>query len=265
MADELPLRRIVCGIDPSVGARTALQWASALAGSRDAELIVVHARGLLEEAAGDDHPVWVGDALESVPAEVPVRLVVLDGPAPEMLLRAAAETAADLIVVGRRGAGSPFEATLGSTSREVSSRATVAVLVVPTGAVAHHELRGRDVLAHIIGRADWAAARASGSYRPDSLATEGFMHLSRERQLLLAADTHYAGRTDLVLLVLDESRFEPGTLVDEAGSAPHEESIFPHLHGELPLGSVVSVVEFPCEADGTFRWPAALGPEPAGD
>jgi uncharacterized protein (DUF952 family)/nucleotide-binding universal stress UspA family protein len=258
MADEVAVRRVVCGIDPSAGAATALRWACGLCAHFDAELIVVHARGLLEGASGDDHPEWVPAAIEVVPPDVQVRLVVLDGPAPEVLLRAADETAADLIVVGRRGAGSPFEASLGSTSREVSSRAAVAVLVVPPA----RSTAVGGVLLHIISRSDWAAARSAGSYRPASLAGEGFIHLSRGRQVLIAADTHYAGRSDLVLLVLDEAALPAGTLVDEAGSPPHEESIFPHLYGELPLEAVMSVVEFPCEADGSFRWPSALGPEP---
>jgi len=250
----------VCGIDPSPGARTALSWACGLAADFDAELIVVHARGLLEGATGDEHPAWVGVTLEAVPAEVTVRLVVLDGPAPEMLLRAAAEADAHMIVVGKRGAGSPFETSLGSTSREVASRAPIAVLVVPAAS----PVGDRPVLAHLIGRDEWAAALAAGSYRPASLSEVGFIHLSRGRQVLLAADTHYAGRTDLVLLVIDEASLEAGTLIDEAGSPPHEQSIFPHLYAPLPLGAVVAVVDFPCEADGTFRWPQALGPEPGG-
>jgi len=133
MADQHPVRRILVGTDPSPGARRALDWAVSLVASFDAELVLVHARGLLEGAAGADHPGWLVDLVDEVATDVPLALAVVDGPPPEALLQAASSFEADLIVVGKRGAGSPFELTMGSTSREVASRATVPVLVVPAG------------------------------------------------------------------------------------------------------------------------------------
>lgn len=132
MAEALRINRVVVGADPSPGARAALHWAMAFAGSCDAELVLVHARGLLEAFDhADDVPEWLSEMLAEVGAEIMLSLVVEDGPPPEALLRAAGEVGADLIVVGKRGAGSPFDLTMGSTSREVTSRATVPVLVVP--------------------------------------------------------------------------------------------------------------------------------------
>ena len=123
---------MVVGVDGSPGSGGALAWAVGLAGPFEAEVVVVHGRGLLEEAHhAPEVPVWLDSLLAAVPAEVPLSLRVIDGPPADALLRGAAACAADLIVVGRRGAGSPFELTLGSTSREVASRATVPVLVVP--------------------------------------------------------------------------------------------------------------------------------------
>lgn len=132
MGDAGVIRRVVVGVDGSSGSRAALDWAVGLAGPFGAEVVVVHGRGLLEDA---DHapevPGWLDSLLAGVPPEMPLSLRVIDGPPADALLRGAAACDADLIVVGRRGAGSPFELTLGSTSREVSSRASVPVLVVP--------------------------------------------------------------------------------------------------------------------------------------
>lgn len=118
------------------------------------------------------------------------------------------------------------------------------------------------MLGHLTTLPAWERARNLGSYRAESLQREGFIHLSRDLQLVLAADTHYHGRSDLVVLVVDESRLENGLLIDEAGSPPNSHLIFPHLYGPLPVDVVAAVVPFPCEADGSFRWPAQLGPEP---
>lgn len=132
MADAGVLRRVVVGLDGSPGSVGALEWAVGLATPFDAEVVVVHGRGLLERAdLAPEVPGWLDTMLAAVPAEVRLSLRVIDGPPADALLRGADGCEADLIVVGRRGAGSPFELTLGSTSREVASRARVPVLVVP--------------------------------------------------------------------------------------------------------------------------------------
>ena len=120
------------------------------------------------------------------------------------------------------------------------------------------------MLGHLTTMPAWERARRLGSYLADSLHSEGFIHLSRDAQLLLAANTHYRGRSDLVVLVVDEARLEEGSLIDEAGSPPNDHLIFPHLYGPLPVDVVIAVLPFPCGADGTFRWLDHLGPEPDG-
>ena len=62
------------------------------------------------------------------------------------------------------------------------------------------------MILHIASRADWAAACATGAYRPASLQTEGFLHCSTAAQVIGSADRYFRGRRDLVLLCIDESR-----------------------------------------------------------
>lgn len=118
------------------------------------------------------------------------------------------------------------------------------------------------MLYHLTTAPEWDAAQAAGRYQAPSLAAQGFIHLSQADQLLLAADTHYRGRADLVVLVIAPDDLDAGKLVYEAGSSPNQHLTFPHLYGALPLGSVRAVLPFRPEPDGTFKWPEALGADP---
>ena len=114
-----------------------------------------------------------------------------------------------------------------------------------------------DRLLHITTAEDWEAARAAGEVVTPSLTgAEGFVHLSTPEQVHLPADRLYAGRTDLVLLVIDpdrldaEVRWEPGVPGDP------ESMRFPHLYGPIPADAVVDVVAWSPRPDGTFAPPA---------
>lgn len=112
------------------------------------------------------------------------------------------------------------------------------------------------VFFHIIGSSEWANAEAAGRYEPDSLSSEGFIHLSLREQIARPANLLYRGRSDLVLLVVDGDALVP-EVVMEPGS--HGESeLFPHLYGPLNLDAVLEVVGFPPNADGTFGVPDQL-------
>lgn len=110
---------------------------------------------------------------------------------------------------------------------------------------------------HIATWADWNAARAAGSYRPASLDREGFIHCSTATQVVGSANKYFRGRTDLVLLCIDESRiavtvrYEPPAEVGGVRDARADER-FPHVYGPLDLDAVVGVVPFPCDRDGGF-------------
>ncbi|MGB3371665.1 MAG: DUF952 domain-containing protein [Rhodococcus sp. (in: high G+C Gram-positive bacteria)] len=112
-----------------------------------------------------------------------------------------------------------------------------------------------DTLLHICAAADWHAARTSFELRPASLVDTGFVHLSTPAQVHLPANRLFAGRDDLVLLVLDPSRlgapvrWEPGVPGDP------ESMVFPHLYGPLPMAAVTTVVRYVPDANGEFVAP----------
>jgi uncharacterized protein (DUF952 family) len=72
---------------------------------------------------------------------------------------------------------------------------------------------------------------------------DGFVHLSYEHQVLIAANTYYRGRADLLLATVDPDRLD-GEIRIENG--------FPHLYGALPPEAIVETVPFPCDDDGGF-------------
>lgn len=126
---------------------------------------------------------------------------------------------------------------------------------------------------HIIPLTAWEVAKVAGEYRPPSLASDGFIHLSRTHQVVGVANAFYLGEEGLVLLEVDTAllradlRLElPGGLPPPEGSPPGER--FPHLYGPLNLDAVVAVHELPPGDDGTFSLPPALrsdtGPLPIG-
>ncbi len=108
---------------------------------------------------------------------------------------------------------------------------------------------------HICTQTAWEAAQARGVYRPDSLAAEGFIHLSRPEQALGTANRFFAGRRGLVLLWIPLENLTAPLKWEAA-----EGGLFPHLYGALPVDAVAAATEFPPDADGVFR---AL-PSPAG-
>jgi uncharacterized protein (DUF952 family) len=118
------------------------------------------------------------------------------------------------------------------------------------------------MIAHIVKRIEWQLAVGKGTYAPDSLLTEGFIHCSTLAQLVDTANRFYRGQDDLVVLCIEESRLN-AELKYEAPAMRHGESaaaLFPHLYGELNVDAVVRVVALPCKADGSFELPDELRP-----
>lgn len=135
------------------------------------------------------------------------------------------------------------------------------------------------MICHLVGRAEWGTG--ADSYRPASLASEGFIHFSTPDQVVATADRYYPGRTDLLLVVVDPDRLSaplrweaPAAASAEASptvvpavtaspaappaAAPAAGEAFPHLYGPFATAAVVTVLPFPPGADGRFTVPPTL-------
>ena len=118
------------------------------------------------------------------------------------------------------------------------------------------------MILHIAARGDWERAQADGSYRLDSLETDGFIHCSTSAQAPRVADALFPGRSDLLLLCIDPAKLT-SDLRFEAPAHPSDQDApdetFPHIYGPIDLDAVVAVVDFPPGEDGRFRLPPDAG------
>lgn len=108
---------------------------------------------------------------------------------------------------------------------------------------------------HIAERPFWELALRSGRYRVPSLDAEGFIHLSTPNQFVATANRYYSGRSDLVLLEVEESFLDPESLRYERST---NDELFPHLYAELPVDAVRRVHAFLPDADGVFTAPPTI-------
>jgi nucleotide-binding universal stress UspA family protein len=139
----MAIHRIIIGIDGSENGEAALRWAVEVGRQVSAELVVVHAIGLLAHVGGAEEPVpaqshrgelerafeheWCAVARDSGLKWQPL---LNDGEPVFVLLDAADRFDVDLIVVGHRGRGDKDSLLLGSTSHRVAEHARQPVAIV---------------------------------------------------------------------------------------------------------------------------------------
>jgi nucleotide-binding universal stress UspA family protein len=131
------VKTIVVGVDGSSDSARAVEWAAALAAETGARVVAVHAVGLLEHEPGDpegahlapDLGQWTA-ALDGLgPDRVERRLAA--GDPVGVLTAAARDAAADVVVVGSRGAGEHVGGGLGSTSLHLAEAGGAVLVIVP--------------------------------------------------------------------------------------------------------------------------------------
>lgn len=119
------------------------------------------------------------------------------------------------------------------------------------------------IILHMTPRSRWEAALENGQLTADSLEREGFIHCSFPDQLERVANKHYRGLTDLVLLCIEaeqvgsEVRYE-GPIDPHTGQPESERELYGHVYGPIDVGSVVKVIDFPPNPDGSFSLPSGI-------
>lgn len=104
---------------------------------------------------------------------------------------------------------------------------------------------------HITTRAQWAAAQQAGTYRGDTLDSEGFIHCSTPQQVIAVANARFRGQPDLVLLDIAADRVGPEIRWEAAENGQH----YPHIYGPLNVDAVEQVLPFEPNANGYFTLP----------
>ena len=121
-------------------------------------------------------------------------------------------------------------------------------------------VRAVKVVYHITTPMAWAEAQAAGVVKAESLDTEGFIHCSRQAQLLAVANRFFPGASGLLVLAINEAGVATW-LVNEGPTGvgdPFADNVFPHVYGPIPTSAVVAVAPLVAEADGRFVWPTEL-------
>ena len=108
---------------------------------------------------------------------------------------------------------------------------------------------------HITQRQAWEAAKDLGTYRSNTLDSEGFIHCSTVAQVLGSANRFFKDQTDLVILTIDTYRVTPEIRYEGAD----ENNLFPHIYGELNIDAVIGSIDLESNPDGSFVLPSELG------
>jgi uncharacterized protein (DUF952 family) len=96
------------------------------------------------------------------------------------------------------------------------------------------------IIYHVTARQEWQRAQAKGRYESASLADEGFIHCSEERQIPGILARYFSGKKDLVKLSIETTRLTSPLYYDWS---PSIEDTFPHIYGPINPDAVIAVEE----------------------
>jgi uncharacterized protein (DUF952 family) len=106
------------------------------------------------------------------------------------------------------------------------------------------------VIFHIATRRDWERAIRSGTYTTESGHRHGVIGCSSPAQHAAVANHLFAGRTDLVLLLIDTDRLESEARTERADA--HGQPV-PCVYGPVNLDAVFEATPYRPGADGRFH------------
>ncbi len=121
--------------------------------------------------------------------------------------------------------------------------------------VAAAVINSMNTILHITQRHEWEQAKNLGTYRSNTLDSEGFIHCSTPIQLLGSANRFFKNQTDLVILKIDVDRVTPEIRYEGIDA----NNLFPHIYGELNIDAVSDSIDLESHPDGSFVLPDELG------
>lgn len=109
-----------------------------------------------------------------------------------------------------------------------------------------------ETLYHLVRKRDWQTYTDGKYYRPQSLKSEGFIHLATREQVISLAQKYFKGEQNLLLLQVVIPTSDP--LLKWETPATGEAS-FPHYYGEMALSMVKSTHPIRADTDHRFSLP----------
>ncbi|MGQ4645980.1 DUF952 domain-containing protein [Lyngbya aestuarii] len=110
-----------------------------------------------------------------------------------------------------------------------------------------------EIILHITQPQPWEQAKLQGTYRGDTLDSEGFIHCSTPLQINQVANTFFLGYKELILLCIDAERVQAEIRYEGLDG----QNYFPHIYGPLNIDAVFQVLDFQSGEDGKFNFLAA--------
>jgi len=95
-----------------------------------------------------------------------------------------------------------------------------------------------DTIYHIADAQELDKAVKSGTYKCNSLATEGFIHCCLHNQLAGVVERYYANVDGLQVLKLDAQRLNCAPVYENTLGG---QELFPHIYGAINMDAVISV------------------------
>lgn len=95
------------------------------------------------------------------------------------------------------------------------------------------------IIYHITEKEYFEAQMLQGNYISPSFETEGFIHLSTQKQVENTLKRYYSGKTGLVLLQIDAEKMKDNLKYELASNGEY----FPHIYGPIPNEAIMIVEE----------------------
>ncbi|MDZ7680338.1 MAG: DUF952 domain-containing protein [Fodinibius sp.] len=107
-----------------------------------------------------------------------------------------------------------------------------------------------DLLFHITTQEHWKEFQKDGSYVPESLDTEGFIHCSSGSQLEDTANRLFGDEDEILLLVIDASMIRDDVKYEDDDDIGEK---FPHIYGAISVNAVIDKIKVKAEKNGKFN------------
>lgn len=108
---------------------------------------------------------------------------------------------------------------------------------------------------------DWHRAQQTGFFASTDLSADGFIHASELYQVEATANRYYAGRTDILLLELEETELWAAAVPVKREYVEARNDYFPHILAPIPLAAIVRALPLATSTDGRHELPPELEDE----
>jgi uncharacterized protein (DUF952 family) len=91
---------------------------------------------------------------------------------------------------------------------------------------------------HVTTSDEWLAHRNLPTYKPNAFEKEGFIHCSTAAQLSGVLERYFAGKENLIILHIEESKLTSPLKYEAATN----NELFPHVFGPINKEAIVNVI-----------------------